>query len=556
MDSSCTLWGVSLVHRKQIPRPSAARPRRAGMGMLLIVILILVTVMTFVALARAFFSRGVTSQVLRSSLGVQAQSIAESAVEEGLSELRRRVNDASDPIFVPFREEVYSGEETEIPISLQTPLLEGLLARYPDLAQFDLESCGAVVNFQRQFSAVPYERFGLAKVSATVSRSLGLTTRVTRRVELGVEFKVQLLSTPRPFDQTAVYVQDGDSLLRAPFQTLDDVIQSIEYRRSEHEDMVDRMESQKGTVPFNGEAMLARHQGVSIPEPDYWRSKVPMLEEPAALFALGRAPDGIHLEHLGIAEAIRSAHRRVQDAEEAYQDARSQLESDFHRQDRHNDYLNKLKILLGAYSEMVGKMENFRGLFQIWDGDKHAALAGFDYKLTPDEWRRKATFVLDRHPGRLSPQTVLDTLLRERGRLDGVFYSNWPGKSLRLRGRNLPGRAVLVAEQTEVSLHNVNTGTGPDDLLTVVSFGNLRLSGKIRASILALGSVQIEPGTEIVGNLVFREVPDTRDLKGRVEHDPRYFSGRTTSQSTRGAKTQYYWVTVAPRPIYKAVYRQ
>jgi hypothetical protein len=524
--------------------------------MLLIVILIMVTVMTFMALARAFFSRGVTSQVLRSSLGIQAQTLAESAVEEALSELRRRVNDPSDPIFVALREEVYAGEENEIPITIETPLLDTMYERYPEITQFYVDKCDAVVNFQHQFSAVPYERFGLLKVEAAVSRDLGLTSRVTRRVELGVEFKVQLLSTPRPFDQTAVYVHDADSVLRRPYQKIEDVLQSIEYRRSEHEDVVDQMESRKGSMPFNGEAMLTRHKSVVIPESAYWRAKAPLFEDPGALFALGRAPDGIHLEQLNIGKKINLAYRNVQAAEEAFQEARSSLEADFERQDLHNDYLNKLKVMLGTYSEMIGKMDSFRGLFQVWDGAQFSALEGFGFKLTPDEWRRKATIILDRSPERKSPQVIFDNLMKDKGSLYGVFYSNWPGKSMRLQGRNYPGRIVLVTEQTDLSLRDVNVGASSDDLLTVVSFGNLHLSGKIHASILALGSVQIEPGTEIVGNLVFNEVKNPRELQGEVEHDPKYYSGRTSSSSTTEAKTRYYWVTLAPRPIYKAVHRQ
>lgn len=524
--------------------------------MLLIVILILVTVMTFVAIARALFSRGVTSQVLRSSLGIQAQTLAESAAEEVLLEVRRRANDPESESFVPFRVERYAGEEASFPVQVETPRFDSLYERIPEISPFYLEDRSAVVSFQRQFTGVPYERYGLLKVSATVARDMSLTTKVSRRVELGVEFKVHLVSTPRPFDQAALYVQDGGALLGRPYQMIEDVLQSIEYRRSEHEDVIDQMESRKDSVPFNGVATLTRHRNLQIQEAAYWRQKAPPLREPSALFALGRAPDGVDVSLLRIEARMRDAYRALQLAEEDYQEARGNLSAAFDSIEKHNQYLAKLKVLLGATSEMVGIMENFLGLFQVWDDTKFEGLVPPAYKLEPDEWRRKATIILDRDPDGRSPQVLLDKLIGETDRLNGVFYSNWPGKSLSLRGRTIPGRVVLVCEETTVNLSDVNLAATGDDLLTVVSFGQVNLSGTVNASVMALGGLSMAAGTEIKGNLVLKQVKNPGDLEGRVEYDPKYHSGRTTTESVAEAKTQYYWVSIGPRPLYKAVHRQ
>ncbi len=528
---------------------------RRGVGMLLIIILILVTVMSFIAMARSVFSKSVTSQVLRSSLGIQAQTLAESAAEEALVELRSRVNDPSDELFNEFRKEVFAGQKSALALDIQTPQFDALYDRFGEMSPFYLEERSVAVNFQRQFTSMPYERFGLAQIRTAVRRDVSLTTSVKRAVELGVEFKVHLLSAPRPFDQTAVYVQDGTRLLRNAYQRLEDILQSIEFRRSEHEDIADLMEQRKDSVPFNGRAMLTRYtHGVSIPDQEYWREKLPPLRTPAALFASGRKPDGISLEHLNISENIRLAAEDVTRAEEELEAARSKLEANFDRSDLHNAYLNRLRITLGTYSEAVGRMDKFRRMFHVWDGDKYPELGKFSYKLTKQEWARKASFVLDRDPAGAPPQKVLDQQLSKSGGAYGVYYSDWKQMSLHLQNRRIKGRVVLVAVDTAVSLSNIGPA-GPDDLLTIVSFGSLRLSGKIQASILALGSVSVDPGTELEGTLVFNKVPNPRALTGKVYYDPRNASGITKADDVSQAKTQYYWVSVAPRPVYKAIER-
>ena len=514
--------------------------------------LILATVMTFVALARAFYSKGVTGQVIRSSLGIQAQTIAESAAEEALVELRRRVNDPDEPIYAELREEVYAGESSEFELGLDTPQLDRMYERYPDISPFYVHDRTAQVKFQKQFTAVPYERFGLIQVRTTVRRDLSLTSSVSRTVEQGVEFKVHLLSTPRPFDQTAVYVHQGAELLERPYQLIEDVLQSIEFRRSEHEDIVDMMDRRKDAVPFNGQAMLSRYEGVTVPESAYWREKVPLLKSPAALFALGRPPAGVSLEHLAIGAKIRDAHEDVRRAEEALGESRDRLERDFEVIDRHNDYLSKLRVTLGAYSEMIGRMESFRNLFQVWDGEKYGALAPFEYKLEPREWRKKASFVLDRSPDGDSPQQVLDRLLSRPQGAYGVFYTNWPSRSISLTNKRIKGRVVIVAESTNVSLNNVGPAS-PDDLLTVVSFGRVSVSGNVNASVMALGALDFAPDAKLEGNLVLQKAPSTSSIRGQVTYDPKYHSGRTTSDDASGARTQYYWVSVAPRPIYTSI---
>lgn len=514
--------------------------------------LILATVMTFVALARAFYSKGVTGQVVRSSLGIQAQTIAESAAEEALVELRRRVNDPAQPIYAELREEVYAGESSEFELGLDTPQLDRMYERYPEISPFYLHERTAKVKFQKQFTVVPYERFGLIQVRTTVRRDLGLTSTVSRTVEQGVEFKVHLVSTPRPFDQTAVYVHQGAELLERPYQLIEDVLQSIEFRRSEHEDIVDMMDRRKGAVPFNGAAMLSRYQGVTVPESAFWRKKVPLLKAPAALFALGRAPDGVSLEHLAIGERIREANEEVRRAEEALAESRDRLERDFEVIEHHNDYLAKLRVTLGAYSEMIGRMESFRKLFQIWDGDEYGSLAPFAYKLEPREWRRKAGFVLDRSPDGDSPQQVLDRVLGQPQGAYGVFYTNWPTRNISLANKRIKGRVVIVAEATTVNLSNVGPAS-PDDLLTIVSFGRVSVSGDVNASVLALGSLDFAPDAKLEGNLILRRVPSSSNLRGHVTHDRKFYSGRTTSDDASGAKTQYYWVSVAPRPVYTSI---
>ena len=73
--------------------------------------------------------------------------------------------------------------------------------------------------------------------------------------------------------------------------------------------------------------------------------------------------------------------------------------------------------------------------------------------------------------------------------------------------------------------------------------------------ILALGSVETDPGTKIHGNIVFDKVRSPECLKGRVRWDEKIYSGRTTPTDTSGAFLDYYFVTLAPRPVYRSIER-
>jgi hypothetical protein len=521
--------------------------------MLLMIVLIIVTVLTFIGIARAVYSRGVTSQVLRSSLGIQAQTLAESAAEEALLDLRRRVNDPSHEAFAAFRSEVYAGEAGDFDVGLTTPRYGERLAADPSLRAFVLEETEARVRFQRQFSAAPYERYGLVEVSAEVGTSLGFADSVTRRVGLGVEFKVHLLGPPRPFDQTAVYVHDGEGLLRDAYRRIEDAAQNIEDVRADHDSLTQEVENRKGSLPFSGESMLSRYEGVRIPPRDYWRSKAPEFRPPAVLYALGRDPAGVDLKELDVARRVEEAWGAVQRTSASYQEARIALEGGFENPGRHDDYLGRLRILLGAYSEIFGVIDKIRGEFKIFDGADYPKLGDFAYKLSRGEWRRKVTVNLDRDPQGRKPQDVLEAMLKDKGRLNGVFYT--AQGSITLRNRTLPGRVVLVCEGGSVDLAHLNADAGDTDIFTVVSFGKVKIQGVVKGGVLALGSLEMDDDAEIHGPVVFDKVTYPESIRGRAIYEDTLYSGRTTPSDTSGANTNFYWVTLAPRPIYRAVDR-
>jgi len=72
-----------------------------------------------------------------------------------------------------------------------------------------------------------------------------------------------------------------------------------------------------------------------------------------------------------------------------------------------------------------------------------------------------------------------------------------------IRNLNLEGRLVIVADG-DVELEGVNQQAGDGDLLTVVSRGRLRVTGAVRASIVAYGSVVFDRSVRIEGNFLSR----------------------------------------------------
>ncbi|MBI2943351.1 MAG: hypothetical protein HYY25_04050 [Candidatus Wallbacteria bacterium] len=527
-------------------------PARRGIGALPVIVMALLMVLAFVGLAQRQFGSQVANQTYRLAMGRLAEQLADSAVEEALHVVRTHANDPGHPIFMELRGEVYPDQTAEVPLTVRAPHAERL-AREAPFRGFSLEDVRADIVWQAQFSHLPYEKFGIVRCRARAGIRLGLAEKVARTVETGVDLKVVLASTPRPFDQTTVYIQDGTSLGTARSnRRMEEALKSLEAFGAERTELTRRLEARKAQVAPAGSAtaLLVEYGQVDLPSlgPLVHR----MDEDRLVLF---RVQDRVELKELDLGSAVARYEADLERVDRKLASERQSLEAAFDDAARHRDYLAALREAASKRTRFLQWLLGFQNATSEFGGDSYERLAEFHYKLELVEWKRKAFHHIKEAPG-ASAKAQLEALMARLGRLNGVVWVENPTETLELDGRlsELKGLLILVTSGA-VRLSGTNRGAGPNDLLTVVAFGRMSVDGDVRASLVPRAGVVVPPSATIHGNLVLRDAADATALQGAVKRDPRYYSGRTTAEDASGAYPDYYLCGLGPRPVYREVER-
>ncbi|MBI3894098.1 MAG: hypothetical protein HY303_21475 [Candidatus Wallbacteria bacterium] len=525
---------------------------RAGVGALPVIVMTLLMVLAFVGFSQRYFGSQVSSQTFRLAMGRLAEQLADSAVEEALHDVRSHVNDPSDPLFQEIRLEVYAGVTGEVPLTIKTPFVERI-AREAPYRGFFLEDVRADVIWQAQFSKLPYEKFGVVRCRARAGIRLGLTEKVQRTVETGVDFKIVLASTPRPFDQTTVYIEDGTSLgTSRANRRMEEALRTLEALASEKADVSRRLEARKAEVSpgGSGEALLADYSSLDIPalRPTLHR----MEEENLVVF---RVQDQVDLKELDMAGAVVRFESDLESVDRRLSSARTALDAAFTDATRHREYLAALKDAAGKRTRFLQWLVGYQSATSEWGGEAWSRLAEFHYKLEQVEWKRKAFHFIREGQGG-SARAQLEALAARLGRLNGVVFVENPGETLELEGKLAELRGMLVLVTTgAVRLSGAGRNGGPTDFLTIVSYGRMSVDGEVHASLIPRGGVLVPASATVKGNLILHDAQDPSALQGIVKHDARYFSGRTTTEDSSGAFTDYYLCALGPRPVYREVQR-
>jgi hypothetical protein len=153
--------------------------------------------------------RGVDRLAARELAGVRAQAIAESAIEEVAHRIATGVNDPESALYSAFREELARRGSLDVPPQALggQPRTHALAAAPPYGGEVRLESVSARVAHSAAVVPSPrraYERTGLLAYEAAARSGA-----VVRRVRVEQEFRVALVTLPRPFDRMAFYVDDA-----------------------------------------------------------------------------------------------------------------------------------------------------------------------------------------------------------------------------------------------------------------------------------------------------------------------------------------------------------
>ena len=525
--------------------------RHRGIGVFFVVIVTLVVLVAFIGVFQMGFSRQVVDQVTRASLGEICLVIAESATNEAIHQIRQRVNKPDDRLFMQFRQEVLANQDGTIPLEIELKEIYKLLDSN-HYRRFYLDEVKAEVLYQKQFSKVPYEKYGIIAVTVKAGTNLSLTDKVTRTVQTGYEFKIALVSAPRPFDQVTLMVTEANSLVRDANYRVQESIRDLESAASERDELVSLLVAEKDSITsFDANKAIADLKNIKIPSKESVADNVHEFLEPLTVFTVRETVD---LTQLDLPQRLDDATRAVADLADDYRRARDRLERNIDSESANTNYHSTLSQWVEVHQERISAVEDFQDFFTEYSGAARNDLSQFYFKLDEMEWRRKAFYTIRGAEGDVNKQ--LDELRQKLVPINGVVFIENPKQTLNLEGNKsqFNGNVIIVASG------NVNIGgtysSGGSDLLTVVSYGTIAVDGHCRASIIANKRASVNSMAQITGNLVLQEVRDFSALRGKVIKDPRLYSGRTVPGDTTGAYTDYYYVAIGPGETYRHIGRK
>lgn len=137
--------------------------------------------------------------------------------------------------------------------------------------------------------------------------------------------------------------------------------------------------------------------------------------------------------------------------------------------------------------------------------------------------------------------------------LNATIFVDNAEEPLRLDGLRLHGKLALAATGP-VDLSNIALADPANDLFTLHTAAGraVRISGRVCASLMAAGAVDLSEGALLHGNLIQWDLPAPANLNGTLQNDPRYFSGVS---STANQKLDHFVVAVHPIPSSRAIAR-
>jgi len=191
-------------------------PTKRGIGTVIVLVCVALAVIATMAYAQSLLSNQVISMVHRSSLGITAQYLAESACQEAAGLVECAVNDPgrAPELFARFRAQ---GAESPAAFTVPGMSLDDL-TKTAELLEtvgkgrcFRLDEFSTEVVLQKRVGPMVADTFG----------TLRFHTRVAARMERGVartvdeyrDFRVGLVSTPQPFGAATMFLGSARNVL-------------------------------------------------------------------------------------------------------------------------------------------------------------------------------------------------------------------------------------------------------------------------------------------------------------------------------------------------------
>ena len=540
-----------------------------GMGMVIIIVLFLLMGLAVIGLANYKFVERTTLDVGASINGDIALLHAQSAVEEAIYITSKEINDPSTELFKKIRDQAIRGS---IPWTISVPELADILNEESN-ARYELVDgkVNANVLLQRSFGNLLYEKYGTIEFKAKVKAKLGFARSLEREYTEHIGFRMQLISTPRPFDQASLYVQDIRGWI-SPGEYNDlvkkseeDITQKTPKWREKFQNKIDknasrirRVESPEVLSNLLNTPPLVK----DVPKFTPFQSKIIAL----SLVKNFNLQD-LHIRPKLVLKTnqIIQKFKEVMEKDNALDEAIEKLENLPQKKssiEKGKRILREeIKPLTREFAQLThefSKLNNeriqilsdFQKLVMTPGGPKAERIAVFYNKLNNlSDWETKANYVVKEQPGDLQNnfKALFDRVSTVGDSVNGVIYVKNPSTRLKLPDQ-LEGKIVIVTEGA-VDINGLKPNDPSKHVLSVISYGDMRVSGSIKASLMPQGNFQVRGSLSVDGNIVFNRIVDPNQLKGQLNYDQLLHSGTTTASSDANAKRIYYYAVLEPMSV-------
>lgn len=526
--------------------------QRTGVTALVLVITLLG--FAFAGAAAQFgAARHLSSQTASGLAGAQALRTAQNLLDGAADALARAAGDPAHPHFAELRRRLVTAKVARVDLSDLVPAgpVTGALswkrAHHPaaqPVGTVTAEPVRATALDVRPLpekidgtGAVEDERTGWIELVAHVNVTLAGAT-VTRTLTERREFKLVVAGPPRPFDQTALVLEDLAAVTDA---------EKANRERTKLLAMLDDTIAKVQSVSASLEPHVAKELAdiqKSAPRPDQRDRLMPKLPAGrAGAVGLSQA-GGVGLAWLDLGSRLEEDVRELSALHTAMVSA-----ADRAAQDGGKELLERVIASLSVYNRASTRIWEYQRILKIWPASSQDYKTVFEYygpRLSAAWYAPRAVASLDGE--------LMAAWTSGRRALQGVFELR-SAQPVRLEGARA-GRTVLVVDAPSVELANL-TAARPGDLITVVvTRGRVRVTGRADAYLIADAQVAVEMSADAVlhGGLALRS-SGGHALRGRVQWTPGTPTGRTAAEALARAVSPYA-LALSPVPLLTEGVRQ
>ncbi len=582
--------------------------RRRGFGMLFGVIVLFLLMMMTMGVGQMIFGSRVASGTQAGVIGTIAVQLAHSAAQEAWRDIAIRANDRSDKLYRRLRKAIRNPAQAVVKFKVPVPETLAEIEATSEYSGFRIEnqSVQAHVLGAGTMAGLTYENMGTFKITVRVSHK---PTGIARTLHVTRGYKVALLSTPRPFDQTTLLIMNPQLLLdsRGAAGANDYIQQSIDwFERIEQQDkvrLIQRIErlnnwvnqkigqenAQRSQEPGfeslpagSSERFTAYLKNAQIPAPPIYtntvedqlhffptapgdyvvyslKDKIPNIGywflEPRVMarnVAMDQVVKQYQLEIAEVDRILGKIQTALENNDPAYKDRRSEIEKQLEAACKALGLT--MRQLAEQNLDRLNIYKQFTDFFSERTGEGAKTLRDFAPKFYVEQTQKgRAFYRFEGDDAAEQMQRLLERYETADRPFNGIIHLATEGKMIRLRNRTFHGKIVLLVTG-QVGLQDVKLQDPDMDLLTVQADDLITVEGTVEASIVAGGDIKIQPGAHIKGNLIMNQVYSRNFFQGQITRNKRYRSsaGGKEVEQLQG----HFVVALSPKPASTIIERK